>query len=84
MAAKLWSKSNIISLLYRAWQKKLHSLLQDSDHKAEIYKYLWMLVVEADPEVFQEKMATFVTFWEVSEPKFITYFKDYYANRVGM
>ena len=41
--------------IYRAWQKKLHASVHDDGHKAEIYKYLWMLMTEGDPTVFQKK-----------------------------
>ena len=67
----------------RAWQKKLHASVRDDGHKAEIYKYLWMLMTEGDPTVFQNNLEAFRTFWEKKEPEFISYFKDYYANRVG-
>ena len=67
----------------RAWQKKLHASVRDDGHKAEIYKYLWMLMTEGDPTVFQNNLEAFQTFWEKKEPEFISYFKDYYANRVG-
>jgi len=36
-----------------------------------------------DPTVFQNNLEAFQTFWEKKEPEFISYFKDYYANRVG-
>ena len=69
----------------RAWQKKLHASVRNESHKAEIYKYLWMLMTEGDPTVFQNKknLEAFHIFWERKEPEFISYFKDYYANRVG-
>ena len=67
----------------RAWQKKLHALVHDNSHKAEIYKYLWMLMTEADVGVFQRSLEAFQAFWERKEPEFISYFKNYYANRVG-
>ena len=69
--------------MYRAWQKKLHASVNDDGHKAEIYKYLWMLMTEGDPTVFKKNLEAFQTFWERKEPGFISYFKDYYANRVG-
>ena len=61
----------------RAWQKKLHASVRDDGHKAEIYKYLWMLMTEGDPTVFQNNLEAFQTFWEKKEPEFISYFKDY-------
>ena len=70
-------------IMHRAWQKKLHALVHDGEHKAEIYKYLWILMTEGDPEVFQENIAAFQTYWNEKEPRFISYFKDYYADRVG-
>ena len=40
-------------------------------------------MTEGDPTVFKKNLETFQTFWERKEPGFISYFKDYYANRVG-
>ena len=67
----------------RAWQKKLHTLVCDDSHKAEIYKYLWMLITQEDPIEFHKSMEAFEQFWERKEPRFTSYFKDNYANRVG-
>lgn len=64
-------------------RKKLHASVRNDSHKAEMYKYLWMLMTEGDPTVFQKNLEAFQTFWERKEPEFISYFKDYYANRVG-
>lgn len=68
---------------YRAWQKKLHALVKDDCHKAEIYKFLWMLMTEEDVSVFHTNIDLFITFWRSQQPKFIAYFEEYYANRVG-
>ena len=64
----------------RNWQKNLHCLVHDSIHKAEIYKYLWILITEPDQAVFSDKMNAFIQFWKTKEPQFISYFQDYYAN----
>ena len=64
-----------------AWQKKLHASVHDDGHKAEIYKYLWMLMTEGDPTVFKKKLGGFSN--KRKEPRFNSYFKGYYANRVG-
>lgn len=45
--------------MYSAWQKKLHASVHDDGHKAEIYKYLWMLMTEGDPTVFKKKLGGF-------------------------
>ena len=50
-----------------------------NSHKAEIYKYLWMLMSEGDPALFQESMEAFQTVWKTKESGFISYFKDYYV-----
>lgn len=68
---------------YRAWQKNLHSLVQNDTHKAEIYKYLWLLMTSRDPEAFQNDIKAFVSLWKGTEPRFMTYFEETYANRVG-
>ena len=52
----LWLTNNL-SHISRAWQKKLHAeawSFHDNGHEAEIYKYVWMLMTEQDPTVFQE------------------------------
>lgn len=46
-------------IMHRAWQKKLHALVHDGGHKAEIYKYLWLLMTKGDPEVFQKTLQHF-------------------------
>ena len=58
-------------------------LVTNDAHKAEIYKYLWMLMTEGDQGVFAEILDTFHQFWETREPKFIAYFRNNYASRVG-
>ena len=40
-------------------------------------------MTEGDPTVFKKNLEGFQTFWKRKEPGFISYFKDYYANRVG-
>ena len=67
----------------RAWQRKLHSLVTDDTHKAEIYKYLWMLLTEGDKQVFSENLQSFIQYWEFREPKFTAYFRQNYAPRYG-
>ena len=32
--------------------------MHDSNHKAQLYKYLWMLMVADSPDAFQELLAT--------------------------
>ena len=67
----------------RAWQRKLHSLVTDDAHKAEIYKYLWMLLTEGDKQVFSENLRSFLQYWESREPKFTSYFRQNYVSRYG-
>ena len=38
---------------------------------------------EGDLQVFQESIGAFQTYWEGKQPTFISYFKEYYASRVG-
>ena len=73
----------IFTITCRAWQKNLHSLVQNDTHKAEMYKYLWLLMTSQDPEDFQHDIKAFILLWKNAEPRFITYFEDNYANRVG-
>ena len=68
----------------RAWQRKLHSLVKVDTHKAEIYKYLWMLMTEGEADVFTKNLHAFLQFWETKEPQFISYFKQNYACRAGV
>ena len=74
---------NSYYLTYRAWQKKLHALVKTSEHKAEIYSCLWMLLHEADEEAFREKGEMFVAYWKDKEPKFVEYYKKEYSHRPG-
>ena len=59
-ATKFWA---IVVHMYRAWQKKLHASARDDSHKTEIHKYLWILMTERDPAIFQNNIQTFQTFW---------------------
>ena len=36
-----------------------------------------------NPEAFQNDITAFISLWKSTEPRFITYFEDNYANRVG-
>ena len=58
-------------------------LVTDNSHKAEIYKYLWMLLTEGDKQVFSENLQSFLRYWESREPKFTAYFKQNYVPRYG-
>jgi len=78
-ATKFWA---IVVHMYKAWQKKLHASACDDSHKTEIHKYLWILMTERDPAIFQNNI-DISNFLGEKEPEFISYFKDYYANRVG-
>lgn len=40
-------------------------------------------MTEGDPTAFQNNLKAFLTFWEKKEAGFISYFKEYYAKRVG-
>ena len=64
----------------RAWQRKLHSLVAVDAHKAEMYKYLWMLVTEGDTK---ENLQSLLQLWESRQPRFTAYFKQNYASRTG-
>jgi len=57
--------------------------VHDSSHKAELYKYLWMLMAADNTGVFQELLQKFLKTWEQTEPRFMKYFRDHYVNRVG-
>lgn len=70
-------------LFFRAWQKKLHALIKNQSHKAEIYKYLLILMTEEDKTVLHTNIELFMDFWEPQQPKFVAYFREFYVNRVG-
>ena len=70
-------------LICRAWQRKLHSLVQVDAHKAEMYKYLWMLIKEEDKGNFTKNLDGFIQFWGSRQPRFVSYFKQNYACRSG-
>ena len=77
------STCEYLDLLYRAWQKNLHGYVKDDQHKAEIYKYLWLLLTEEDPDIFQKNLQTFISLWQEREPGFLNYFKAHYIQRTG-
>lgn len=52
--------------------KRNYALVRDDGHKPEIYKYLWMLMAEGDPQVFQESLSAFQT-WKESSRDFLLY-----------
>ena len=69
--------------IHRTWQKKLHTLVSSDEHKAEMYKYLHILMTTLDPATLQDDLKAFMTLWQKKEPLFVTYFNQNYANRVG-
>lgn len=75
---------NSYSFLYRAWQRKLHNVVQKEEHRAEMYACLWMLIAEQDKNKFQELQDLFVNYWEGKETQFITYYQKEYSNRTGV
>lgn len=70
-------------VIFRAWQKKLHDVVKDKQHKAEIYKFLLLLMTEEDTTVLNTNIDLFLDFWEPQQPKFVAYFRQFYTNRVG-
>ncbi len=70
-------------IICRAWQKRLHALVKNEDHRAEIYKFLLILMTEEDIAVLTTNIDLFMDFWEPQQPKFVAYFREFYANRTG-
>ena len=70
--------------LSRAWQRKVHSVVQNLEHKAEIYACLCLLIVEPEEHKFREHLQLFMQYWQDQKPAFISYFHDYYSKRVGI
>ena len=70
--------------IYRAWQRKLHHLVQNEEHRAEIYSCLWMLISEQEKKKFHEMQDLFVSYWQDRETKFVTYYQKEYSNRAGI
>jgi len=68
----------------RAWQRKLYAVVQDADNRAELYKYLWLLMTSSDPPVFQQHLHDFLVTWKDKEPKFMEYFQSTYVSRAGI
>ena len=58
---------------HRAWQRKLYSLVQDSDNGHS-----------PEPATFRENLQDIISVWREREPKFIDYFEAGYANRAGI
>lgn len=67
----------------RAWQRKLHHLVQKEEHRAEMYSCLWMLIAEQERNKLHETQDLFVSYWQDKEPRFITYYQKEYSNRAG-
>ena len=38
--------------IYRAWQRKLYSLVSDTENRAQIYACLWLLISDTDVKNF--------------------------------
>ena len=73
----------LTSILYRAWQRKLYSLVPSDDNRKQLYKYLYLLITTSNPAKFQQRLDAFVDSWAPKEAKFIEYFQSTYANRAG-
>ena len=58
-------------------------MVSSDEHKAEMYKYLHILMTTSDPATLQDDLKAFMTLWQKKEPLFVTYFNQNYANRVG-
>ena len=67
----------------RAWQKKLHALVKDSQMRAEVYACLWMLMNEEYVERFLERQQLFISYWTGQLPRFIEYYENTYRSRAG-
>ena len=56
----------LLSHIYRTWQNI--ALVHDSNHKVELYKYLWMLMGADSTDIFQDLLQKFLKTWEQTEP----------------
>ena len=46
--------TNHIYVYSRAWQRKLYSMVSNSDNRKELYQALWLLITSPDPESFHQ------------------------------
>ena len=70
--------------IFRAWERKLHALVNDNTQKAQLYACLWYLMSGQSIEKFEENIEKFVLYWENRESAFMKYFKDTYLDRKGI
>ena len=75
-----WSKQ----FFNRAWQRKLYTLVQDSNNREELYKCLHMLLTTTEESTFSDLLGKFIVSWRSKQPSFVEYFKTSYAGRPGM
>jgi hypothetical protein len=67
----------------RAWQRKLHALVNDQKQRAEMYACLCMLMNEEDSAIFYENQDVFLEYWREKQPKFIQYYEAEYVPRTA-
>ena len=70
----------LTSMMYRAWQRKLYSLVSSDDNQKQLYKYLYLLITTTDPAKFQQCLDAFVSSWASKEEKFVDYFQSTYVK----
>lgn len=84
MTTNVQNMKTPVHVYYRAWQRKLHSLVKNKDHQAELYACLWMLISEQDENTFLKNQDTFLSYWHNKEPEFVTYYQHEYMDRAGL
>ena len=70
-------------LSYRAWQRKLYSLVKCQQHRAEMYAGLRMLMMEQSEEEFLKHQDTFMSYWQQKEAEFVAYYRQECKGRAG-
>ena len=74
----------IIAYIYRAWQRKLHSVVSNSESRAELYACLWLLISEREVDKFLKNENNFLSYWNEKEEQFVKYYTEEYKDRAGM
>lgn len=67
----------------RSWRNNIRSKVS-TPNQLEIYQTLCIMESELDEAIFDTLIKSFIEQWEKKEPKFVTYFQEYYCNRIGM
>ena len=70
--------------IYRAWQRKLYSIVSDTENRAQIYACLWLLISDTDVKNFLKNENNFLSYWSKREEQFVKYYVEEYKEGADM